>query len=51
MSAGGPEVQRTASRALEGTPADISRYIETGQHIARARDQETLTVNQLVQVA
>ncbi|MFZ3544264.1 hypothetical protein ACODT3_01545 [Streptomyces sp. 4.24] len=44
----GPEVQKYASRALSGSDKDLEWFLETGQHIARARDQEAMKIQELV---
>lgn len=51
MMQAGPEVQKYADRALSGTASDVEWFIETGQHIARARDQESAKIEELVAVA
>ncbi|MDQ0760572.1 ALF repeat-containing protein [Streptomyces canus] len=50
LTQAGPEVQKYAERALSGTASDVEWFIETGQHIARARDQESATIEELVAV-
>ncbi|MFE3496376.1 hypothetical protein ACFXOS_25470 [Streptomyces sp. NPDC059175] len=50
MFTAGPEVQKYADRALSGTAADVQWFLDTGQHIARARDQESATIEELVAV-
>ncbi|WP_432072057.1 ALF repeat-containing protein [Streptomyces wuyuanensis] len=50
LTQAGPEVQKYADRALSGTASDVEWFIETGQHIARARDQESATIEELVAV-
>ncbi|MER6044291.1 ALF repeat-containing protein, partial [Streptomyces sp. NPDC001856] len=50
MVSGGPEVRKYADRALSGTANDAEWFMETGQHIARARDQESATIEELVAV-
>ncbi|MFC8216426.1 ALF repeat-containing protein, partial [Streptomyces sp. NPDC057296] len=47
---GGPEVRKYADRALSGTANDVQWFLDTGQHIARARDQEAATIAELVAV-
>ncbi|WP_433891324.1 ALF repeat-containing protein [Streptomyces sp. CA-111067] len=46
----GPEVRTYASRALDGTATDIEWFLDTGQFIARARDQEAVEIGELVAV-
>lgn len=46
----GPELRKYASRALSGTGRDVEWFLDTGQHIARARDQEAATIEELVAV-
>ncbi|WP_327732841.1 ALF repeat-containing protein [Streptomyces nojiriensis] len=50
MVQAGPEVQKYADRALSGTAEDVEWFLETGQHIARARDQERAKIEELVLV-
>ncbi|MCC0100259.1 ALF repeat-containing protein [Streptomyces flavotricini] len=51
MNTGGPAVKQAAQEAMGGGPAEIREFLESGQHLARARDQETMTVAQLGEVA
>ncbi|MFC9426535.1 ALF repeat-containing protein, partial [Streptomyces sp. NPDC056987] len=46
----GPEVRKYADRALSGGGTEIQWFLDTGQHIARARDQEAATIEELVAV-
>ncbi len=50
MVGAGPEVKKYADRALSGTASDVQWFLDTGQHIARARDQESATIAELVAV-
>ncbi|MGK3940560.1 ALF repeat-containing protein [Streptomyces caeruleatus] len=50
LTQAGPEVQKYADRALGGTASDGEWFIEAGQHIARARDQESAKIEELVAV-
>lgn len=50
LAKSGPEVRKYASRALNGSAADVQWFLDTGQHIARARDQESATIEELVAV-
>ncbi|WP_208647980.1 ALF repeat-containing protein [Streptomyces tirandamycinicus] len=50
LTQAGPEVQKYADRALSGSASDVEWFVETGQHIARARDQESATIEELVAV-
>lgn len=51
MAVGGAEIDRMAQLALSGTPQDVRDFLDRGQHVARARDQELLTMVQLVDLA
>lgn len=50
MFGAGPEVTKYADRAMKGTDADLGWFLEVGQHLARARDQEKATIKELVAV-
>ncbi|MGW0538337.1 hypothetical protein [Streptomyces sp. NPDC003032] len=50
LTSAGPEVTKYANRALSGTDEDVLWFLDTGQHIARARDQESATIDELVKV-
>lgn len=50
LAKSGPEVRKYAGRALGGSAADVQWFLDTGQHIARARDQESATIEELVAV-
>ncbi|MBG6135839.1 polymorphic toxin-type HINT domain-containing protein [Longispora fulva] len=51
MSTGGPEVKKAAGVALDGTVEDVREFLRAGWQVAAARDQETLTVAQLADLA
>ncbi|MDQ3777835.1 MAG: ALF repeat-containing protein, partial [Actinomycetota bacterium] len=51
MAAGGPEVNRMGKLALQGSAQDVRDFLDRGQYVARARDQEILTVSQLAELA
>ncbi|MFJ7899162.1 polymorphic toxin-type HINT domain-containing protein [Streptomyces sp. NPDC096198] len=51
MSAGGPNVKQAAQQAMDGTPEDVQAFLDDGWQVASARDQETLTVSQLADLA
>ncbi|MGW6982140.1 DddA-like double-stranded DNA deaminase toxin [Streptomyces sp. NPDC054932] len=50
-SAGGPNTKRAAAIAMNGTPEDVRDFLTFGQHVARAQDQETVSVSQLADQA
>ncbi|MFF2580073.1 polymorphic toxin type 27 domain-containing protein [Streptomyces goshikiensis] len=50
-SAGGPNTKRAAAVAMNGTIEDVRDFLTYGQHIARAQDDETVTVSQLAEQA
>lgn len=50
-SAGGPNMRAAATVALKGTPEDIVEFLEIGQFTARDRDQELMSVADLVKQA
>ncbi|NEE23252.1 hypothetical protein G3M58_94490, partial [Streptomyces sp. SID7499] len=46
-----PQVKEYAERALQdGSAKAIQWFLNTGQHIARARDEEAATIDQLVSI-
>lgn len=51
LTTASPQVGVYARRALDdGSPRAIRWFLESGQHIARARDEESATIEQLVEV-
>ncbi|MGW5254257.1 polymorphic toxin-type HINT domain-containing protein [Streptomyces sp. NPDC004012] len=51
MTAGGTNVKQAAQQAMDGTPEDVQAFLDDGWQVASARDQETLTVSQLADLA
>lgn len=49
--AGGTNVKAAAKVALSGTPDDIREFLEIGQFVARNRDQEHMSIAQLIDEA
>ncbi|MFC8215640.1 ALF repeat-containing protein, partial [Streptomyces sp. NPDC057296] len=50
LASGGAEVRKYADRAMSGSRQEVEWFLDTGQHIARARDQETAKIEELVAV-
>ena len=48
MSAGGPEVQAAAQKALDGTPEDVRYFLAIWRGVAAAGDTETTVVTQQI---
>ncbi|MYW19554.1 hypothetical protein GT039_29280, partial [Streptomyces sp. SID2955] len=48
---GGANVKAAAKLALRGTPDDIAEFLDVGQFVARNRDQEHATIEQLIDQA
>ncbi|MEV7357253.1 glycohydrolase toxin TNT-related protein [Kitasatospora sp. NPDC091276] len=51
MHVGGPKLQAAGSTALDGGPDAVREFLDTEQHVARAQDQESMTISQLVEDA
>ncbi|MEU6055804.1 ALF repeat-containing protein [Streptomyces xanthochromogenes] len=44
METGGPALREAGKRAMNGTPQELVAFLENGQYLAQARDQELMTV-------
>lgn len=49
LSIGGPNIRDAGRLALRGSADDIRDFLDVGQHVARARDQEHATIAQLLE--
>ncbi|MGW4696120.1 glycohydrolase toxin TNT-related protein [Kitasatospora cineracea] len=49
INVGGPRTQEAGSAALDAGPDAVREFLETGQYVVRAQDQEAMTIGQLLE--